>query len=415
MSRRKNDVPTYGLHKPSGQARIVVDGQSIYLGKHGSPESLQAYSRWVTKLAAAPAAGRASKAKLLAEPADDLTINELIVRYLHFADGYYRIDGKRTSEYKSMVEAAGPLRRLYGLSPAREFGPKALKQVQEAYVQHGLCRKSVNKHVFRVRRIFRWAVAEELVHESLAHGLAAVESLRRGKTAAPETLPTATVDLADVEAVIPFVSDEIAAMIRLQYHAAMRPAEVTIMRLCDIDRSDPELWLYRPTSHKTAYRDGDREIYLGEECRKVLGPFMDRPADAFLFSPAIAERRRNEKRNEDRDPNRKTKIFDCELRHRVRRREAAARRQSMRPKRDHYDADSYRRAVAYGIRQARKHGIEVQEWSPRRLRHTMATKVREKWGVEGAQIYLGHSKCSVTQVYAQRDRKLGREVALDVG
>jgi hypothetical protein len=59
--------------------------------------------------------------------------------------------------------------------------------------------------VFRVRRIFRWAVAEELMPESLAHGLAAITSLRRGKTAAPETLPIATFDLADVEAVIPYL------------------------------------------------------------------------------------------------------------------------------------------------------------------------------------------------------------------
>jgi len=415
VSRRKNDVPTYGLHKPSGQARIVVGGQSIYLGKHGSPESYEKYARWVTKLAVASAAGKSAKPHRFDDAVEDITVNEVIVRYLHYAEAYYRLNGKPTSEYRSMVEASGPLRRLFGTTTAREFGPKSLKQVQEALVQHGLCRKSVNKHVFRIRRIFRWAVAEELVPESLAHGLAAVQSLKRGKTEAPETPPTPTVDLADVEAVIPYVSDEVAAMIRLQYHAAMRPAEVTIMRPVDIDRSDPELWIYRPSTHKTAYRDGDREIYLGEECRKVLEPFMNRPDDAYLFSPAAAERRRNEQRHEQRDPNRKTKVFNCELRQRERRRAAAARRQSKRPKRDHYDADSYRRAVAYGIKQARKQGVQVKEWSPRQLRHTMATKVRAQWGIEAAQVYLGHTKCAITEVYAQRDRRLGREVAREVG
>ena len=50
---RQKKVPSYGLHKPSGQARIVVDGQSIYLGKHGSTESYEQYARWVNKLAGA--------------------------------------------------------------------------------------------------------------------------------------------------------------------------------------------------------------------------------------------------------------------------------------------------------------------------------------------------------------------------
>jgi len=32
-------VPTYGHHKPTGQARCYVAGKSVYLGKYGSEES----------------------------------------------------------------------------------------------------------------------------------------------------------------------------------------------------------------------------------------------------------------------------------------------------------------------------------------------------------------------------------------
>jgi hypothetical protein len=32
-------VPTYGLHKPTGQARCYVNGNTVYLGKYGSEES----------------------------------------------------------------------------------------------------------------------------------------------------------------------------------------------------------------------------------------------------------------------------------------------------------------------------------------------------------------------------------------
>ena len=47
MVQRKQTHPSYLLHKPSGQARIRIDGRDIYLGKYGSPESRAAYDRLV--------------------------------------------------------------------------------------------------------------------------------------------------------------------------------------------------------------------------------------------------------------------------------------------------------------------------------------------------------------------------------
>ena len=43
-------------------------------------------------------------------------------------------------------------------------------------------------------------------------------------------------------------------------------------------------------------------------------------------------------------------------------------------------------------------------WAPNRLRHTRATEVRKQFGLEAAQVILGHAKADVTQVYAERDR-----------
>ncbi len=37
--------PKYVLHKPSGQARVRLDGRDVYLGPHGSPASFEAYDR----------------------------------------------------------------------------------------------------------------------------------------------------------------------------------------------------------------------------------------------------------------------------------------------------------------------------------------------------------------------------------
>ena len=183
----------------------------------------------------------------------ELTINELLVRYLQYADGYYRWKGERTREYSSMVEAIRPLRRLYGTTVVAEFGPKSLSLVRQALIDHGLVRRSINRHIGRIRRIFAWAVSEELIPAAISHGLTTVKGLRYGRSNAAESTPTQTVAQADIDAVLPFVAPQVAAMIQVQLHAAMRPAEVTIMRPLDIDRSDPELWIYRPHSHKSEW------------------------------------------------------------------------------------------------------------------------------------------------------------------
>lgn len=58
---------------------------------------------------------------------------------------------------------------------------------------------------------------------------------------------------------------------------------------------------------------------------------------------------------------------------------------------------------------------KVPQWSPNQLRHSRATEVRKVYGLEAAQVTLGHATADVTQVYAERDRELARRVALESG
>ena len=58
---RKPRIPKYSLHKPSGRARVIVDGQHIWLGKCNSEESIEKYNRLVAKLATSPSNAAASR------------------------------------------------------------------------------------------------------------------------------------------------------------------------------------------------------------------------------------------------------------------------------------------------------------------------------------------------------------------
>lgn len=54
-------------------------------------------------------------------------------------------------------------------------------------------------------------------------------------------------------------------------------------------------------------------------------------------------------------------------------------------------------------------------WATNQLRHTRATDVRARYGLEASQVILGHASADVTQIYAERDEALARKVAKESG
>lgn len=303
-----------------------------------------------------------------------------------------------------MKDALRPLRQLYGQTRACDFGPKALKALRQHLVEQGAwSRPVINRNVGRIKRLFKWAVAEELVPPSQYHGLQALRGLEFGRTKARETEPVKPVPDAWVDAVLPYVAPEIAAMIELQRLTGMRAGEVVVMRQSDIDTSG-DIWLYEPAEHKNRWRGYQRQIPLGPRAQAILTPFLGVEARGFVFSPAIAELRRNALRRQ----NRRSKMTPSQAR----------RRRRVNPEktqRDRYDTDSYRRAISYGISKAKKAGVEIPKWSPLQLRHGYATKVRHRFGLESAQVALGHLRADVTQVYAERNLQRAVEVAAACG
>jgi hypothetical protein len=128
----RNHVPSYRLHKQSGQAVVTFsDGlgsrRDVLLGRFGSPESRLEYARLLAEWEA-----RARRLPPSRNAAADLTINELILAYWRFAEAYYRKNDQPTTQLKRIRLASKPVRELYGHTPARDFGPKALKVVRES-------------------------------------------------------------------------------------------------------------------------------------------------------------------------------------------------------------------------------------------------------------------------------------------
>lgn len=410
MPRRKR-IPSYWLHKPTGQARVRINGRDHYLGKFGSAESRAAYARLIAEHYGDAAEARSVTPSSVDDPYPHVSIDELLLAYLDYAEGYYVEDGEPTKELECMQEAMGHLRAVYSDLPARQFGPLKLKAVRQHMVDAcDLSRGVVNRRINRIKRIFKWAVAEELIPASVHESLRSVTGLKRGKTTARETEPVKPVPDAWVDAILPHVAPQVAAMIELQRLTGMRPEEVTLMRPCDIDMT-AAVWVYEPYRHKNKWRDHRRLVPLGPQAQAIVRPYLDRRTDAFLFSPVEAEEWRNQQRRQKRQSpmtpsqaNRKPKS------------------KPKRPKRERYDTASYRRAITYGIKKANRRraqqegeAVTVPHWHPNQLRHAYATKVRRRFGVEAAQVGLGHARTNVVEIYAQKNLGLAIEVAQKMG
>ena len=157
MPKLTHSVPKYRRHKASGQAMVTLSGLDHYLGPHGTKASRIEYDRLIGEWIAA--------GRQLSVTADSgLTIAELIQRYrLEHVERHYVKNDRPTSEQHDIASAMRPLRELYAKKPAASFGPLALKAVREKYIAHGFARGTCNKHVHRIRRMFRWAVENELL------------------------------------------------------------------------------------------------------------------------------------------------------------------------------------------------------------------------------------------------------------
>lgn len=199
--------------------------------------------------------------ELLSRDADPnhlrLTIDDLCLLYMEHVRQHYRKNGEETSEVRNIQVALRPLVRLYGRIRPREFGPKKLKKIREAMIEAGCVRTSINRQIGRIKRLYKWATAEELVPVEIYQALTTVTGLKAGRSSAEESAPICPVAEDAVYAIEPFFSRPVWGMIQVQLLTGMRPGEVVPLRGCDLNMSGC-VWEFIPAkpqnraSRKTA-------------------------------------------------------------------------------------------------------------------------------------------------------------------
>jgi hypothetical protein len=200
-------------------------------GEHRGKESTAEYDRICNVLRSN--AGRLPETK---NGALDLTIAELVLRYMEdHASSCYRDPATRepTTELGCLKFAFKPLNRLFGQLPMVEFDSLKLETLQQAMATGSwltekerrkrqktgqrltMARTTINRHVERIKRLFRWGCAKKLVPADLRVNLEAVASLKQGRSAARETDVVAPVEVHVVEKTLPHMTPVVADTVRL--------------------------------------------------------------------------------------------------------------------------------------------------------------------------------------------------------
>jgi len=392
--KKSSKVPC--LHKARGCAVVTIHGKNHYLGPYGSPESHEEYARLIAHWRAN---GSPDSAASPPPSNGDTTVNDLILRYLEFATGYYVKHDRPTGELSNIKHSVSKLKQLYGRTLACDFGPESLETVQQAMICPKLARTTINNRISRIKRMFRWASKKGIVPPTTYYGLLATEGLKRGRSAARETKPVCTVPDEAIKATLPKLNVHVRAMVQIQELAGMRPQDIRNMRTGDIDMSG-DVWIYKPWTHKNEHHGQVRQVAIGPRAQAILKPFLkpDQPL-AYVFSPREAWAAVRAERARQR----KTRRTPSQL----------ARRPKPKPKRqpgEHYDKNAYTRAVTRACEKA-----DVPPWHPHQLRHNCATKVRRLYGLDGAMAVLGHKVGIVTEIYAERDFQKAIEIMRAIG
>ena len=373
MRGKSKSLPKYAKHRASGQAVVRLNCKDVYLGPHGTKTSKLEYDRVIGEWLAN---GR----QLPSESTETLAVKDLIARYWAHCKTYYVKNGKQTDEVGSIKIAMRDTRKLYGQTPVNDFGPLALEAIRNAMIARGNARSYINNNVNRIRRMFKWGVAKQLVQADVYTALQALDGLKKEKSAAREPDPVLPVSNEVVDATLEHCPPMVADMIRFQRLTGCRPGEVRTIKPSEIDTTHA-VWRYTPGTHKMEHKGRGRVILIGPKAQAIIRPYLLRDENAECFERPTGGRFKRWNYNEQIN-----KACD--------------------------KAWPYPRCLnADAIKAWQKR----HRWAPNRLRHSAATAIREEFGLEAAQTVLGHASADVTQVYAERDIKKAAEVMGKVG
>lgn len=268
------------------------------------------------------------------------TVNDVIDRWAAHAAAYYTGGSKEAAD---SVRGMRLFREMFGTRPVETVTHPDMIEYRNALAAQGYVRTTVNKYLGFVKRMFAWALDERIVSAQVKAETTAISQLKRGRGNVKECSPVAAVPDADVKKTCAELAEPLADMVRVHRLCGARPDEMCQLAWPLVERRG-KIWAYRPGNHKNKHRNKPRVIVFGPKAQAILAKYE---GDGYVFSP----------------------------------RQTVGRSVGER-----WKVEAYQRAVSRAAERA-----DVPHWHPNQLRHTCATEIRRRFGIDAASAVLGHT------------------------
>jgi integrase len=335
-------------------------------------------------------------------PAGSVSVGDLLDKHRSHAERTIRpVESNKVHPDLAFIARTAQFLAPYRDWPVKDFGPDELLNVQQALLDHRYTRgkktkrytrRGINDTVNWIHKIWKWGMGRSMVATEQVQALEEVKPLRIGASDAPDNGKRKKVTEEEFEKVLHHLGTVVGDILRLVWHTGMRPNEVCNIRPYDIIRDDPDCWLYIPGrdsspvgKHKTMRFERVRVIPLTRECQQILQlRIKDSSSKECVFDPRETMRELLARKSEQRQ----TPLNSGN------RPGTNKKEHPMITPGEKYGHDTLRRACRRACKRA---GIEP--FTPYDLRRSMATRTRATLGKEAAQVLLGHTQTSTTDIY----------------
>lgn len=275
-------------------------------------------------------------------PSCAINLHELAVSYLSFRKD--ELDKRDHDNIRKTFELAAD---FYPNSSTDDWDAEVLEAFQKFLNEHYTI-TGIKKHINFFRQVFNWGMRKHLVSSVVCFELSQVPPLRPDRC---RKNPKRTVINRRVfESQLKYYPRVIADMMQMQLLTGMRPNEVCQVNLSEIDKTlFSDRWIYAPQLHKTAWRGKERNILFGQSVREIIDRNASQWRDAVFVSVK---------------------------------------------KRKPYTEPNYARTIS---KIQKKYSL--QKFVPYQLRHTAFTEVAAEFGIELADVFVGHCTKGIAAVY----------------
>lgn len=254
--------------------------------------------------------------------------------------GHLRLQGVTNGRCNVVATLLRRFVAIYGDFEACDINIKHLKSYRAILEQEGTMRIAGNSNLNVVKQMLKYAAQEGIISPLKWAEFSLVEGLKRGRSKNPDKKGIGPADPVALGKIWKYLKPQTKDAVRLQLYTGMRPSEALSVRLIQV-KPFQGVYIYRPEKHKTAYLGKSKAILIPRKAYALIQRWPNGIGVSF-------------------------KGYALRL-----------------------------------MRASRKAGVKTI--SPNQFRHTFATMLRKRLGIEKAQIALGHSSLNTTEIYAERD------------